>query len=618
MPDDDKIIRPVAKAATALEVSRRRMRWPITLILGLGFGVLMLVAVASVLILGVLAARENTADLLRDKASLTLSSVVGRIEAHLKPVEAQVSYLAVAIARNEIDIADADAVRQFFSGALAATPQVSTLILVRPDLSLWRVGRDQPVIHLESWADEPRTVAALEEAREQTASRWARPVWAPLLRQSVLTYRTPVHGADGFMGLLIAGITVDDLSRYVRTLSDDLNETVFILYDFETVLAHPGLVGNGTAASGAKPMPGIDEVGDPVLARIWDEDRRALDAMAPLSRGTGHIAEVAGAEQIYIYRDLRLPGERPWIVGLHLPASQVDEEILRLRNMIIGGVVLLVVFLLLTLAIGRWLSAPITRLALAAERIRQLDLATIDQLGPSRVREYDEAARAFNSMVVGLKWFETYLPRKLVSRLISSGEFTEPPSEERTVTVLFTDIVGFSSFAEGKSARDVAAFLNHHFTLVGECIEDEEGTIDKYIGDSVMAFWGAPTAQPDQALRACRAALRMAETVHADNATRTAEGGQPVRMRIGIHTGRAIVGNIGSSDRLNYTLVGDGVNIAQRLEQLGKEVGPERETVVLISETTADGLPPDMRLKDEGSWELRGRDAPLRVLQLVG
>lgn len=615
MTEPDSAPAPADETDPFLEDRRKRLRWPITAILGFGFGSLMLVAVASVLFLGVLGARENTATLLRDKAELTLASIRDKITAHLQPVEAQGIYVADLIVRGDLDPDDPEAMGRSLVAALAATPQVSGIAFARPDGLLWRVSREAGRLERDDWSGDSDAVEAIDRAREKPVAQWAPPVWAPLLERSVLTYRVPVHGPDGFLGLLVAGITLDDLSRYVATLSEGF-ETAFILYDMQTVLAHPVYLDGAPRPSDAGPLPWIDEVGDPVLANIWHPDRSPMTVVAPLTSGQGHVVSVEGREQVYIYSHLRLDGLRPWLVGVHLPASVADEEILRLRNMVIGGLLLLVVFIGATFLIGRRLSIPVTRLAVAAARVRDLDLATIERLSPSRVREFDEAAHAFNSMVVGLRWFETYLPRKLVGRLISRGEFRRPLSEERLVTVLFTDIVEFSTYAADKSAREVAAFLNGHFTRIGRCVEEEDGTIDKYIGDGMMAFWGAPTAQPDHAARACRAAMAIISAAAEDRMTVAGEE-HPVRLRIGIHTGPAIVGNIGSSGRLNYTLVGDTVNIAQRLEELGREVATG-ESVVLISEATARAAGAEFEVQDEGLRSLRGRDEELRVMRLVG
>jgi len=117
-------------------------------------------------------------------------------------------------------------------------------------------------------------------------------------------------------------------------------------------------------------------------------------------------------------------------------------------------------------------------------------------------------------------------------------------------------------------AKQIAALLNEHFTLIGECIEAEGGTVDKFIGDAVMAFWGAPEEEPDHAARALRAAKAMVAVLDRENERRVADGLAPVAMRAAIHTGSVVVGNIGSKNRINYTIVGDAVSTAARLEEL--------------------------------------------------
>ena len=178
-------------------------------------------------------------------------------------------------------------------------------------------------------------------------------------------------------------------------------------------------------------------------------------------------------------------------------------------------------------------------------------------------------------MLRGLRWFEVYVPRALVERLMGLGTAGTLASVEREVTVMFTDIAGFTAFSEGRPAAEVAQFLNRHFAMVSESIEATGGTVDKFIGDGVMAFWGAPEAQPDHAERAARAALAIAQALRIDNEARRAAGEVPVRLRLGLHTGPVTVGNIGAPGRMNYTIIGDTVNAAQRVEALGKDLAPD-------------------------------------------
>jgi adenylate cyclase len=181
---------------------------------------------------------------------------------------------------------------------------------------------------------------------------------------------------------------------------------------------------------------------------------------------------------------------------------------------------------------------------------------------------------------------------------------------------MFTDIVGFTSICEGMDPADVATFISEHLTLVSKCIEDEGGTIDKYIGDAVMAFWGAPENIDNANLRAMRAAGAIQAALNADNAIRTRANLPSVRIRIGVHSGQLIVGDIGSPDRLNYTVIGDIVNITQRLEALGKEVDAEAESIVLVSRDVRDSLAGQITFDEIGNMKVKGRMGEIEVFRL--
>ena len=281
------------------------------------------------------------------------------------------------------------------------------------------------------------------------------------------------------------------------------------------------------------------------------------------------------------------------------------------------GVVILSVIIAFWL--GRRMARPIRALSIAADAIRDLRLDPAPILPRSRLTELDDAARAFNTMTDGLRWFELYVPRTLVRTLLGSEDSRIAiASASRNVTVLFTDIRGFTALAETMSAEETAAFLNAHFSLLAAPVEAGDGTIDKYIGDSMMAFWGAPNATPDHAMRACNAALAIREAIGEANRLRAEAGKEPVRMGIGIHSGDALVGNIGAPGRVNYTLVGDVVNSAQRIEQLCKNLQRAGDDVtILVGDAVAPLIDGNIRAQSCGIQEIRGRDAPMEVFRLV-
>jgi adenylate cyclase len=183
---------------------------------------------------------------------------------------------------------------------------------------------------------------------------------------------------------------------------------------------------------------------------------------------------------------------------------------------------------------------------------------------------------------------------------------------------MFTDIAGFTTACEKMTASQVAGFINQHLALVADCVEREGGTIDKFIGDAVMAFWGAPGRVDNPAASACRAAIAIQQSIAADNERRIAGGLEPIRIRIGIHLGAVIVGDIGSPNRINYTIVGDTVNATQRLESLGKVVDPDAESITLISRNIHEMLPGGFRCISRGTHLVKGKHEGLDVYQLIG
>ncbi|WP_420336923.1 adenylate/guanylate cyclase domain-containing protein [Roseibium sp.] len=167
------------------------------------------------------------------------------------------------------------------------------------------------------------------------------------------------------------------------------------------------------------------------------------------------------------------------------------------------------------------------------------------------------------------------------------------------------------------SASETAAFVNHHLSLLGAEITRLDGTIDKYVGDSVMAFWGAPDHLDNPADPAARAALAMAAAIRADNLERERRNEPPVRIRIGLHMGPLIVGDIGAPGRVNYTVIGDTVNAAARLENLGKEIDAEADVIILASGEIARGLGSEIRQHPIGPQMVKGKSEPIDVVRLM-
>ncbi len=176
--------------------------------------------------------------------------------------------------------------------------------------------------------------------------------------------------------------------------------------------------------------------------------------------------------------------------------------------------------------------------------------------------------------------FGQYLSPEVIRRLLVNPKLVDPRKTE--ITVMFSDIRGFTTISEQLDAQELALFLNSYLSDMTKIVFDSSGTLDKYIGDAVMAFWGAPYEEPSHAIDACNAALQMMERVHQLQKVWEAEGKPKLDIGIGLNSGVASVGNMGSTLRYGYTALGDAVNLSSRLEGLNKDYG----THILVNEST--------------------------------
>ncbi|MEO6867531.1 MAG: adenylate/guanylate cyclase domain-containing protein [Gaiellales bacterium] len=210
--------------------------------------------------------------------------------------------------------------------------------------------------------------------------------------------------------------------------------------------------------------------------------------------------------------------------------------------------------------------------------------------------------------------FSRYVPEGVVDNNLESMQEIELGGEQHDVSVLFCDIRGFTSWSEDRGATEVITELNVLLTELSASVMGTDGTLDKFTGDGLMAFWGAPVPVEDHADRACRAALDMLVRLHAVNARRREDGQQPFAIGVAVHSGTAVVGNVGHERRLDYTAIGDTVNTAARLEASTKELG----AVLLISRATVDELSDELRTRAMlvGDVTMRGKAHPVEAWAL--
>jgi len=207
--------------------------------------------------------------------------------------------------------------------------------------------------------------------------------------------------------------------------------------------------------------------------------------------------------------------------------------------------------------------------------------------------------------------FQRYVSPQVVDEVVQSPEAMELGGEELEGTVFFSDIKGFTSVAEQLSPREVVQELNEYFGIATDVVLDHRAMVDKFIGDAIMAVFGAPVRHEDHAAQACLAALEMNRVLAKHYSDSQESGRPPFRSRIGIHTGRIVVGNIGTERRVDYTAIGDAVNVAARLEAANKQYG----TRVLISESTYELAKEAIEVRELDLLRVTGKEEPIRIYE---
>jgi adenylate cyclase len=299
-------------------------------------------------------------------------------------------------------------------------------------------------------------------------------------------------------------------------------------------------------------------------------DPRQIETADPVDGGTYYVT-FAAADFL------------GWVVATVIPADDFLAKIEENAKYLLAALAVLTLFMagLAVLLANNLVARPLGRIVGQLKHIETFRLDEVVHL-PSRLREFDGLSAALLQMSRGLSSFQKYMPTELVRTLVSQGIEAKPGGSQENLTVLFADLAGFTSLSEALGEA-VVPVLTEYLETASSAVISHKGTIDKFIGDAVMAFWGAPNENAAHARDACAAALALQRMMTARQ--RELGAGAPgtgLRVRVGINTGRMLVGNVGSTDRLNYTVIGDPVNVGSRLEALNKRYG----TTILIGAET--------------------------------
>ncbi|NIM02961.1 HAMP domain-containing protein [bacterium] len=333
----------------------------------------------------------------------------------------------------------------------------------------------------------------------------------------------------------------------------------------------------------------------------------------------GNETVVKREEDLYRVSVPIIVGDK-FVGGVRIGFSQesISTALVEMRNKIILITLGVLAFsILATVIVVTFMVSPINTLAGIARRIGKGDLE--QKVEMKRKDELGELGNTFNEMVKGLKdrdfirnTFGKYVSKQ-VAEAILNGRL-QLGGERKRATVLISDVRNFTAMSEKLPPEEVVDFLNEYFSEMVSVVTKYEGTLDKFIGDALLAVFGAPIAHQDDARKAVFAALEMQEKLKEFNKKRAKKGKSEIRIGIAVHTGNLVAGNIGSEVRMEYTVIGDTVNLTSRLEPLNKQFG----TQILISESTYSEVKDDIEVREIPDVELRGKEQKVKVYDVLG
>jgi len=444
-----------------------------------------------------------------------------------------------------------------------------------------------------------------DAARTAGKGVWGEPFLFTSRKQPGFIYSRRYMRNGKLHGVWAVQWEVKYLSDYLATINFGSNGRVYIVNKAGLVVGHPDFQVLKTLPNGEQAILKADEHPDPLLRGAWaawnKKDRSERFAFGDYLGLADEFPDKSGID---------------WVVLGVVPSADFFGEA---RRQAMIALFISSLCLLLAVAFGAFLatrvSSALREMSDEMDAIGRFELTDRKLAAQtSLVREVNVMGDAAARMKSSLRAFGKYVPTGLVRELIQSGREAVLGGSKKELTMLFCDIAGFTTISEQLEPDVLVEALAEYFAAASDAVAANGGTVDKFIGDAVMAFWGAPADVEDAPIKACRAALQIQERVHEMSARWLQQGKPRFEVRIGLNTGVALVGNIGSRTRMNYTVMGDAVNLASRLEGLNKAYG----TNIMLGETTAAKVKDSMLLRPLDWVAVKGKAHAILVHELLG
>ncbi len=458
--------------------------------------------------------------------------------------------------------------------------------------------------------------APTTETYEALTQPWY--VMAANVRHAVTTPLYPFRTGRHY-GFTLSRQTAADAGRIfgvdirLDSLSDSLQRALVVPGEHVAIFSPDGaLLGDSDTLQIDRPLD-ADEPPDLRQKAAWRIDT----ALYAAYRRDPEVADVAisvDGQALYANIARITVNGADMVVASTVPAARFEAPATRLLwwSLLVQGAVVAVAFLLVSLA-SRSIARPIGALASDVEHIIQFRFPDRPG-GLSPIREIRRLSVAVDMLALTLRAFSTYLPQGFVRTIVAGGCAPGLGGRRQPVAIMFTDIDGFSGLSEAMAPDDLLAQLSRYFATISDEILASGGTLDKFIGDSVMAFWPLPPGDRACADAVCRAVLQASRRIDELNRVFAAEGRPVLSTRFGLNAGEALVGSVGTEDRMNYTVLGHVVNVAARIEQLNKDYG----TRILVGGALRDAAGPGLAFRHVAARSVRGTVDEIDLYELVG
>ena len=428
-------------------------------------------------------------------------------------------------------------------------------------------------------------------------------------KKPTLTLATPIVFKDTFMGIIGESFELESLAGFLKNIKVSENSETFILDEKFNIIVQQDIKTAYKIDKNNLKLLNINDATNSPLEYVAKERGRINDQVFAFTYGDKKTKYLA-----LLTTPTKNLGHN-WSILTIAPQEDFLGPLRRVTEQLgIFSLFVLFIVMLISFYISRFISRPIEKLTLDIKNLLDFKEDFYFKDDKSKLYEIQILSDAVKKLKSTLGAFTSYVPRDLVNDLLSSGKQIEISGESRYLTIFFSDLQNFSGLSEQTPARELLSRVSSYLELFTYAIKEEKGTVDKFIGDSVMAFWGAPLPDHDHAFHACKAAIKGQKRMITLNQKLVNEGKPMLSVRIGIHSDAVLVGNIGSQERLSYTVMGDGVNIAARLEGVNKDYS----TKVCISHSVFKEAGEKLWVRPIDQITVKGRKSEIIIYELIG